>query len=74
MCPDCNGLGTKLEVDPALIVEHPDLSLLDGASRWYGNVRKKKRLAHATTCRRWPSITASTWSCPGRTCRRSSAT
>lgn len=41
MCPACNGLGTKMEVDPALIVEHPDLSLLDGASRWYGNVRKK---------------------------------
>jgi excinuclease ABC subunit A len=42
MCPDCNGLGSKLEVDPALIVEHPDISILDGASRWYGNVRKKK--------------------------------
>jgi excinuclease ABC subunit A len=42
MCPDCNGLGTRLEVDPALIIEHPELSLLDGASRWYGNIRKKK--------------------------------
>jgi excinuclease ABC subunit A len=41
MCPDCNGLGSKMEVDPALIVEHPELSMLDGASRWYGNVRKK---------------------------------
>jgi len=41
MCPDCNGLGTKMEVDAGLIVEHPELSLLDGASRWYGNVRKK---------------------------------
>ena len=41
MCPDCNGLGTKMEVDPGLIVEHPELSILDGASRWYGNVRKK---------------------------------
>lgn len=41
MCPDCNGLGTSLEVDPALVVEHPELSLLDGASRWYGNLRKK---------------------------------
>ena len=46
MCPDCNGLGTKMEVDPGLIVEHPDLSLLDGASRWYGNVRKKKNGWH----------------------------
>ena len=42
MCPECNGLGTRLEVDPNLIVEHPELSLLDGASRWYGNLRKKK--------------------------------
>lgn len=42
MCPECNGLGTKLEVDPDLIVEHPELSLLDGASRWWGNMRKKK--------------------------------
>ncbi len=48
MCPECNGLGTKMQVDPALIVEHPDLSILDGASRWWGNVRKKRgwRLLH----------------------------
>ena len=30
-----------MEVDPALIVEHPELSLMDGASRWYGDLRKK---------------------------------
>jgi excinuclease ABC subunit A len=42
MCHDCNGLGTKLEVDPALIVENPAVSILDGALRWYGNLRKKK--------------------------------
>ncbi|MFO8079014.1 MAG: excinuclease ABC subunit UvrA [Armatimonadota bacterium] len=42
MCPQCNGLGTKLEVDPALIVHDPKLSVLDGALRWYGNLRKKK--------------------------------
>ena len=42
MCPECNGLGTRLEVDPNRIVEHPDLSLMDGALRWYGNIRKKK--------------------------------
>ncbi len=42
MCPECHGLGTQLEVDPSLVVERPDLSLLDGASRWYGNLRKKK--------------------------------
>lgn len=42
MCPDCNGLGTTMSVDPNLIVEHPELSLMDGCSRWYGNLRKKK--------------------------------
>ncbi len=41
MCPECNGLGTKLEVDPALIVADPTISVLDGALRWYGNIRKK---------------------------------
>ncbi|HQE94124.1 MAG TPA: excinuclease ABC subunit UvrA [Anaerolineae bacterium] len=41
MCPECNGLGTKLEVDPQLIIHDPTLSILDGALRWYGNVRKK---------------------------------
>jgi excinuclease ABC subunit A len=42
MCPQCNGLGTRLEVDLNLVIEHPNLSLLDGASRWHGNLRKKK--------------------------------
>ena len=41
-CPDCNGLGVKLSVDPDLIVTEPHLSLLDGASPWYGNLRKNK--------------------------------
>ncbi len=30
-CPDCTGLGTKMEVDPELVVSDPDLSLADGA-------------------------------------------
>ena len=42
MCPECNGIGTKMQVDPDLIVEDPALSVMDGALRWYGNVRKKK--------------------------------
>lgn len=42
MCPECNGLGIKLQVDPELIISKPDISLLDGASIWYGNLRKKK--------------------------------
>jgi excinuclease ABC subunit A len=46
MCPECNGLGTKLEVDPALIIADPTLSILDGALRWYGNIRKKNNKWH----------------------------
>ena len=42
MCPDCQGLGTQMQVDPDLIVEDETLSVMDGALRWYGNVRKKK--------------------------------
>jgi len=41
MCDECNGLGVKLQVDPDLVVDHPELSLLDGASRWYRGMTKK---------------------------------
>ncbi|RJK93866.1 excinuclease ABC subunit UvrA [Vallicoccus soli] len=30
-CPDCTGLGTKMEIDPELLVPDEDLSLRDGA-------------------------------------------
>jgi len=42
MCPDCNGLGTHLKVDPNLIINDPSLSIMDGALRWFGQLRKKK--------------------------------
>ncbi len=32
-CPDCNGLGTRLEMDPALVVPDPSLSIRGGAIR-----------------------------------------
>ncbi len=31
MCPDCNGLGTKPEMDPALVVPDPSKSVREGA-------------------------------------------
>ncbi len=40
MCPECNGLGVRLSVDPDLIVPHPERSLLDEASPWWGNLRQ----------------------------------
>lgn len=42
MCPHCNGLGTEPMPDPDLIVTNEDLSLLDGASPYYGEMRRKK--------------------------------
>jgi excinuclease ABC subunit A len=41
MCPDCNGLGTKIEFDPALFV-HPERSVGEGAVRTWGEVNKKR--------------------------------
>ncbi|MEX1366224.1 MAG: excinuclease ABC subunit UvrA, partial [Nannocystaceae bacterium] len=31
MCPECNGLGTRMEVDPELVVPNESLSIRDGA-------------------------------------------
>ena len=36
-CPECSGIGTKMEVDPELVVPDPDKSLDDGAiAPWTG--------------------------------------
>jgi excinuclease ABC subunit A len=36
-CPDCTGLGTRMEVDPELVVPDPSRSLADGAiAPWSG--------------------------------------
>jgi excinuclease ABC subunit A len=32
-CPKCTGLGTKLEVDPGLVIPNPKLSIAEGAIR-----------------------------------------
>jgi excinuclease ABC subunit A len=47
-CPECTGLGTKLEIDEDLIVTNPDLSIAEGAilpwsrfastSQWYSTL------------------------------------
>jgi excinuclease ABC subunit A len=41
MCPECNGLGTKVEFDPELFVD-PDKTVGQGAVRTWGEVEKKK--------------------------------
>jgi excinuclease ABC subunit A len=35
-CPECHGIGTRLEVDPDLLVPDPDLTLNDGAIAPWG--------------------------------------
>uniref|UniRef100_A0A7C3WII9 UvrABC system protein A n=1 Tax=Desulfobacca acetoxidans TaxID=60893 RepID=A0A7C3WII9_9BACT len=36
-CPACSGLGTRLVIDPDLVVPNPDLSLREGAVRPWAN-------------------------------------
>jgi excinuclease ABC subunit A len=36
-CPQCTGLGTRMEVDPDLLVPDPDLTLADGAIAPWGS-------------------------------------
>lgn len=41
-CPKCSGLGTQYEVDPALVVPNPELSLAEGAiAPWAGQGRSE---------------------------------
>ncbi|MGQ9927778.1 MAG: excinuclease ABC subunit UvrA [Chloroflexaceae bacterium] len=40
-CPQCSGLGTRLEVDPDLLVPNGDLSIHEGAVTYWGEMRKK---------------------------------
>lgn len=47
MCPVCKGLGEALQVDADLIVTNPGLSILDGASPWWGNLRKHREKPNA---------------------------
>lgn len=35
-CETCHGLGTRMEIDHELIIAHPDLSILDGVIRPWG--------------------------------------
>jgi excinuclease ABC subunit A len=38
-CPNCDGLGTRFEVDPDLVVRDPELSIEDGAITPWGGTR-----------------------------------
>ena len=38
MCPECSGLGTRMEMDPELVVPNPGLSVNEGAVKPLGAV------------------------------------
>ncbi|MFN8094536.1 MAG: excinuclease ABC subunit UvrA [Vicinamibacteria bacterium] len=38
MCPECSGLGTRMEMDPVLVVPNPELSVNEGAVKPLGAV------------------------------------
>jgi len=38
MCPECSGLGTRMEMDPKLVVSNPELSVNEGAVKPLGAV------------------------------------
>jgi len=40
-CPECEGLGTQMKLDPELIVPNPDLSLREGAIQAWNTDRKQ---------------------------------
>ncbi|MBU4534291.1 MAG: excinuclease ABC subunit UvrA [Euryarchaeota archaeon] len=41
-CPECNGLGSKLEIDADLVVPHPELSINEGAVvPWSKSINKE---------------------------------
>ena len=40
-CPQCHGLGTRMEIDPDRLIADPDLSILDGAIAPWGEAREK---------------------------------
>lgn len=47
MCPECKGLGETYVIDENLIVKYPNQSILDGASPWWGNLRKFREKPNA---------------------------
>jgi excinuclease ABC subunit A len=48
MCKVCRGLGITQRIEPKLLVEDESLSILDGALKWFGNLRENNRSAWPT--------------------------
>lgn len=51
MCLACKGLGEELQIDVDRIISNPEKSILDGASIWWGNLRKHREKPNANWMR-----------------------
>lgn len=49
MCPKCKGLGVTQKVDLDVLIENENISILDGALKWFGYLRDGKKSS-------WPII------------------
>ncbi len=45
-CPECNGIGVKMEIDPDLIIPNKNLSLNDGAVTLWAKSNKRENYYH----------------------------
>ena len=43
MCPKCKGLGKTQKIDLGILIENENVSILDGAIKWFGNLREGNR-------------------------------
>ena len=41
-CPGCSGLGTRMEIDPELVIGDPDKSIMEGAVSAWGDIQGSK--------------------------------
>ncbi|WP_459480613.1 excinuclease ABC subunit UvrA [Clostridium saccharoperbutylacetonicum] len=48
MCHDCGGLGVKQEILPESLIGNEKLSILDGAIKWYGEIRDSNKTTWPT--------------------------
>ena len=75
MCVDCNGLGTRVEIDPDLVV--PDAVALHRRGRRSspgGRTSRRRPAGRTASAARSARSSASTWSGPGGGSRSASAT
>ncbi len=63
-CPECQGLGTRMELDPELIIPNPDQSIEGGAIQFWNIQNRERHLWHIlkATCEHFDIPTDVPWS------------